>query len=201
MVDAVRDLEHCFNIGGRVHVAQVRSPNPHSAAPLRRGIARYLLPPLVFVLASCNQMSSVLGPRQQQIVLLDQPAVLEDKAIRLKSTTVIKVLGRTSELCASLSNTIRIDADFNSEYLRLIGPTHIHAVLHTREGMSYEWKSAHWAFTPSVGTASTGTLFACLRWEENKSPPKGTQIDAVDLSSDQPLHTLEVSWWSTDAFD
>jgi hypothetical protein len=30
----VRDLEHHFNIGGRVHVAQVCSPSPHSPAPV-----------------------------------------------------------------------------------------------------------------------------------------------------------------------
>lgn len=34
MTERIRDLEHCFNIGGRVHVAQVCSPNPHSAAPI-----------------------------------------------------------------------------------------------------------------------------------------------------------------------
>ena len=34
MDDKTRDLEHHFNIGGRVHAAQVCSPNPHSSAPV-----------------------------------------------------------------------------------------------------------------------------------------------------------------------
>jgi hypothetical protein len=33
-MEQVRDLEHYFNIGGRVHVAQVCSPDLHSAAPV-----------------------------------------------------------------------------------------------------------------------------------------------------------------------
>lgn len=36
-MEQVRDLEHRFNIGGRVHVAQVCSPDPHSAAPVSAG--------------------------------------------------------------------------------------------------------------------------------------------------------------------
>jgi hypothetical protein len=34
MAETIRDLEHHFNIGGRVHVAQVCSPDPKSAAPV-----------------------------------------------------------------------------------------------------------------------------------------------------------------------
>jgi hypothetical protein len=36
-MDCIRDLEHRFNIGGHVHVAQVCSPDPHSVAPVSAG--------------------------------------------------------------------------------------------------------------------------------------------------------------------
>jgi hypothetical protein len=35
--ETVRDLEHRFDVGGRVYVVQVCSPHPHSAAPISAG--------------------------------------------------------------------------------------------------------------------------------------------------------------------
>lgn len=32
--DFIRDIEHRFDVGGTVYVAQVCSPKPHSAAPM-----------------------------------------------------------------------------------------------------------------------------------------------------------------------
>ncbi|WP_343791431.1 hypothetical protein [Dokdonella soli] len=161
---------------------------------------------LAIVLVGCDRLPSLLlGFNDHRIVLSDKPIVLDTKPTRLSTDGSIKVLGVTTDLCVTLSNDAKdaTDAkdvnDFNAEYAKLKGGAHLLAVLHARDGKDYEWKCGGWSFSPNG--AGRGTMYSCLKWECNQSPPKGTEIASIDLSSDRPLRVLGAHWSSTDAFD
>ena len=63
MAKLIRDLEHHFNIGGRVHVAQVSSLNLHSAvvARVRRDYAArffFIAPTVAFIKVMCRNFAN-----------------------------------------------------------------------------------------------------------------------------------------------
>lgn len=171
-------------------------------------LIRLVLLPLVVVLVGCDQFPELFfGPDDHKVVLADKPLLLDTKPTHLSSEEQIKVVGMTTELCATLSHDAHVDtkADtktINAEFAKLKGGAHLFAVLHARDGKDYNWKCDSWSFSPNSSSDSNhGTMNACLKWECAETPPKGTEIASIDLSSDRPLRVLGVDWSSTDAFD
>lgn len=163
----------------------------------RIGLALALL---ATALVGCNRFPDLLfGSGEHRVVLSDKSILLDTKPVHLSSDEQIKVLGVTSSLCVRLSNDAREVEDLNSEYAKLNGGAHLLAVLRARDGKDYEWKCGGWSFSPNG--AGRGSMDACLTWECNQAPPKGTEIASIKLSSDRPLQILGIDWNSTDAFD
>ena len=151
-------------------------------------------------LAGCDRPTGFLpGPNEQDVVLSDKPMMLGANVARFPADKPLKVLGVTSDLCVTLSNDAPEVDDIDAEYEKLKGGAHLLAVLHARDGKDYPWKCGGWRFSPNG--SGRGTMAACLKWECNQTPPKGTEITSIDLSSDRPLRILGAQWSSTDSFD
>jgi len=163
---------------------------------------------LAIALDGCDRFPELFfGPNDHRVILSDKPLLLDTKPTRLSSDQQIKVLGITTEICATLSNDAHVDpkADvevFNAEFKRLKGGAHLLATLHARDGKDYEWKGDVWSFSSNRSSDfNHATMDACLKWECVEAPPKGTEIASIDLSSDQPLRVLGAHWSSTDTWD
>jgi hypothetical protein len=163
---------------------------------------------LAIALVGCDRFPELFfGPNDHRVVLSDKPLQLDTKPTRLSSDEQIKVLGISTEICATLSNDAHIDTktdteNINAEFAKLKGGAHLFAVLHARDGKDYEWKGDSWSFSSNGSSdVSHATMNACLKWECAEAPPKGTEIVSIDLSSDRPLRVLGAHWSSTDAFD
>lgn len=153
-------------------------------------------------LASCGKLFPA-NPFGQEVVLSDEPLILGAEAMRFSAKEPLKVVGMTSDLCVRLSNDASggSSADkVDTEYERLMKGARLSAVLHGNDGKDYPWAcGTGWSFSP--GKSGRGALDACLKWECNRTPPKGTELSSVDLMSDRPLQILGVRWSSTDSFD
>ena len=155
----------------------------------------------VALLAGCERLASAFLPgfANQEVVLSDKPLVLAAEPTRLSPTQPLMVVGFTSDLCVALADDVPVDADIDATYKQLKGGARLSAVLHGSDGTDVVWKCGGWSFRP--GNAGHGSLSACLRWECNKAPPKGSAITSVDLSADRPLRILGARWSSTASFD
>jgi hypothetical protein len=185
--------------------AQLRTEPKNMKMKVRTGLVFALS---VLALGGCDRFPDLFfGPDDHRVVLADKPLLLDTKPMRLSSDEQIKVAGMTTELCATLSHDAHLDtkADakaISAEFVKLKGGAHLFAVLHARNGKNYDWKCDSWSFSPTGSSDSNhGTMSACLRWECAETPPKGTEIASIDLSTDRPLRVLGVDWSSTDAFD
>ena len=155
----------------------------------------------VATLAGCERLTSAFlpGVANQEVVLSDKPLVLGTESTRFSPAQPLKVVGFTSDLCVVLADDIAEDADIDATYKQLKGEVRLSAVLHGSGGTDVVWRCGGWSFTP--GNAGRGSLSACLRWECNKAPPKGTEITSIDMRADRLLRVLGARWSSTAAFD
>lgn len=156
---------------------------------------------LVLTLVGCERLMGAFLPDfgAQEVVLSSKPTVLGTESTRFAGTEPLKVLGFTSDLCVVLADDVAKDVDVDGAYKQLKGGARLTAVLHTSGGADVVWKCGGWRFAP--GESGRGRLSACMKWECNQSPPKGTEIASIDLSSDRPLRILGADWSSTTAFD
>jgi hypothetical protein len=174
----------------------------------RKGRAGLVLAALAIALVGCERFPDLLfGRREHRITLSDKPLTLDTTPTHLSTNEQIKVVGMTTDLCATLSNDAHVDTKekaeaINAEFARLKGGAHLSAVLHARDGKDYEWTGDSWSFS-SNGRSRTSpvTMDACLKWENAETPAKGTELVSIDLSSDRPLRVLGIHWSSTDIFD
>lgn len=155
----------------------------------------------IAALAGCERLTSAFlpGSTNQEVVLSDKPMVLGTEPTRLSAAEPLRVVGFTSDLCVVLADDVANDADIAATYKQLKGGTRLAAVFHSSGGADVVWKCGGWSFNP--GKSGRGALSACLRWECNQAPPKGTEIASIDLSADRPLQILGAHWSSTAAFD
>ena len=135
----------------------------------------------------------------QEVALSNTPTMLGTEPTRFAGTEPLKVLGFTSDLCFVLADDVSKDADIDATFKQLKGGARLAAVLHTNGNADVAWKCGGWSFAPSE--SGHGILSACMKWECNQSPPKGTEISSVDVTSDRPLRILGANWSSTAAFD
>jgi hypothetical protein len=155
----------------------------------------------IAALAGCERLMSVFLPgfANQDVVLSDKPMVLGTEPTRFSAGEPLRVVGFTSDLCVVLADDVAKDADIDATYKSLKAGARLSAVLHASGGADVVWKCGGWSFSP--GESGRGSLSACLRWECNQAPPKGTEIASIDLSADRPLRILGAHWSSTAAFD
>jgi hypothetical protein len=153
------------------------------------------------VLVGCERLLGAFMPAfgGQEVALSDKPTVLSSEPTRFAGTEPLKVLGFTSDLCFVLADDVAKDADIDATFQRVKGEARLAAVLHTNGGADVAWKCNGLSFAPSE--SGHGILSACMRWECNQTPPKGTEITSIDVTSDRPLRVLGVNWSSTAAFD
>ncbi len=153
------------------------------------------------VLVGCERLMRALLPAfgGQEVALSNKPTVLSTEPTRFAGTEPLKVLGFTSDLCFVLADDVAKDADIDATIKRLKGGARLAAVLHTNGNADVAWKCDGWSFAPSE--SGRGILSACMRWECNQTPPKGTEIASIDVTSDRPLRILGANWSSTAAFD
>ncbi len=151
--------------------------------------------------AGSEQLKSIFLPGRgnQDVVLSDKPMVLGMRARRFTSAAPLKVMGVTSDFCVVLAKDVAKNANIDATVEKLKGGARLSAVLHEIGGSDVVWKCGGWSL--SQDEFSRGTLSACLKWECNQAPPKGTEITSIDLTSSRPLHILGANWSSTDAFD
>lgn len=151
-------------------------------------------------LSGCDKMLAFLpGFNRQDVVLSDQPAMLGTKPIRFSGDQPLKIVGKTSDFCVTLSNDEPNVDDTNAQFEKLMGGAKLSAVLNTADGKKYPWTCNGWSFYPN--DSGRGRMSACFRWECNKTPPTGTEITSIDVSSDRPLRIFGADWSSTAAFD
>lgn len=152
-------------------------------------------------LAGCEKLMSAFlpGSANQDIVLSDKPLVLGTESTRFSAAEPLKVMGFTSDICVVLADDVAKDADIDAIYMQLKGGARLSAVLHVSGGADVVWTCGGWSFNSDE--SGRGSLSACLRWECNKAPPKGTEITSIDISADRPLRILGAHWSSTAAFD
>lgn len=155
----------------------------------------------IAALAGCERLTSAFlpGSMNQDVVLSDKPMVLGTEPTRFSAAEPLRVVGFTSDLCVVLADDVANDADIEAAYKRLKGGARLAAVFHSSGGADVVWKCGGWSFNP--GKSGRGALSACLRWECNQAPPKGTEVASIDLSADRPLQILGAHWSSTAAFD
>ena len=159
-----------------------------------------LLIVFVSVLAGCDRLLGLVpGMNRQEVVLSDKPMMLGVKAVRLTPDEPLKIVGKTTDFCVTLSNDAPNSDDTDADYEKLLGGADLSAVLHARDGKKYSWTCNGWSFFPN--DSGNGRMDACFRWECNKAPLKGTEITAIDVTSDRPLRILGAHWSSSASFD
>lgn len=155
---------------------------------------------MMATLTGCNQMLAFLpGFNSQEVMLSDKPATLGTKPIRFSGDQPLKIVGKTSDFCVTLSKDEPNVEDTDAQFERLMGGAKLSAVLNASDGKKYPWTCNGWSFYPN--NSGSGKMSACFSWECNQTPPKGTEITSIDVSSDRPLPIFGADWSSTSAFD
>jgi hypothetical protein len=166
-----------------------------------RGVVLVLMLALVLAtLSGCERMLAFLpGFNNQEVMLSDKPAMLGKKPIRFSGDEPLKIVGKTSDFCVTLSKDEPSVDDTDAQFETLMGGAKLSAVLNATDGKKYRWTCNGWSFYPN--NSGSGRMSACFRWECNQTPPTGTEITSIDVSSDRPLRILGADWSSTAAFD
>ncbi len=151
-------------------------------------------------LSGCRQMLSFLpGFNSQEVTLSDKPAMLGTKPIRFSGDQALKIVGKTSDFCVIISKDEPNVEDTDAQFEKLMGGAKLSAVLNASNGKKYPWTCNGWSFYPN--DSGRGRMSACFRWECNQTPPTGTEITSIDVSSDRPLRIFGADWSSSSAFD
>jgi hypothetical protein len=153
----------------------------------------------VVALVGCDRINSFLDMGTERVVLSNEPLLLDKKPIRLADKGPLNVIGYDTEVCFDLAKDVPQKVDEDALFEKALGGARLSAVLHGTDGKEYTWHCAGWAVG---GKPGENMMSACMRMECNEpSPPKGSKISWIDVSSDRPLRVLDAEWNSTSAFD
>ncbi len=167
---------------------------------MRRVVLVLMVAMVMATLPGCRRMLGFLpGFNNQEVTLSDKPAVLGREPIRFSGDQPMKIVGKTSDFCVILSKDEPNVDDTDAQFEKLMGGAKLSAVLNAADGKKYPWTCNGWSFSPDQ--SGRGSMSACFRWECNQTPPTGTEITSIDVTSDRPLRILGADWSSTAAFD
>ncbi len=165
-----------------------------------RGVILVLMGALITAtLTGCDPLKFLPGFNNQDVVLSDKPAMLGTKPIRFSADEPLRIVGKTSDFCVTLSKDVPNVEDTDAQFEQLMAGAKLSAVLNASDGKKYPWTCNGWSFYPN--NSGRGRMSACFRWECNQTPPTGTEIASIDVSSDRPLQIFGADWSSTSAFD